>query len=99
MKYKARYVPWHVWVICVLIASVQFTRAAYSQTITPSSYWKNSVVFEDDRFFADSLSYGPKWVKFMILLDPYDSASVYFQAYQKAIVRVAGQKCFTDFSP
>jgi hypothetical protein len=85
MKYKASHVSCRLLVICTLICSVHFTRPAYSQTITSSSYWKNSVVFEDDRFFADSLSYGPKWVKFMILLDPHDSSKVYFQDSRKYV--------------
>ena len=85
MKYKASHLSWRLLVMCTLIWSVHFTRATYSQTITPSSYLKNSVVFEDDRFFADALSYGPKWVKFMVVLDPYDASKVYFQDSRKYV--------------
>ncbi len=85
MRNKTSHVSWPVWVTCVLVGLMQFTRPACSQTIAPSSDWKHSVVFENDRFFADALSYGPKWVKFMIVLDPYDSSKVYFQNSRKYV--------------
>jgi hypothetical protein len=71
---------WFLLALSVVITIGHFVPIAYGQTITPSDDWKHTVVFKDDRFFADSFSTtGPKWVKFMILSDPYDSSQVYYQ--------------------
>jgi len=50
----------------------------HGQTITPSSYWKNQVLFPDDAFCSYP-SGGATWMKFTILLEPYDPNLVYFQ--------------------
>jgi len=48
--------------------------------ITPSPYWKNQILFPDEPFRAfGTSSYDPGWVKFTILLPPYDPNLVYFQ--------------------
>jgi hypothetical protein len=48
--------------------------------IAPSAWWKNSIVFPDDPFaVAGTSSNDPGWVKFAILLPPYDPGVVYFQ--------------------
>ncbi|MCH8215718.1 MAG: hypothetical protein IH892_02980 [Planctomycetes bacterium] len=48
--------------------------------ITESPDWRNTITFERDSFYARSLSSNsPTWIKFMILLEPYDSNLVYFQ--------------------
>ncbi len=45
-----------------------------------SSYWKNRIVFPDEPFRAPAaLPNEPRWVKFTILLPPYDPNVVYFQ--------------------
>lgn len=45
------------------------------QTITSSKNWKNTIAFEDDPFYSfDKV----RWIKFMILLEPYDSTLVYY---------------------
>lgn len=45
------------------------------QTITPSANWKNTIAFEEDPFY----SFGTvRWIKFVILLEPYDPNLVYF---------------------
>ncbi|MHC4559122.1 MAG: hypothetical protein ACYS80_17670, partial [Planctomycetota bacterium] len=50
------------------------------QTIPPSPFWKNEITFPDDPFrVAGSSSSEPGWVKFTILLEPYDPNIVYFQ--------------------
>ena len=48
--------------------------------ITESPDWRNTITFERDSFYARGLSSNsPTWIKFMILLEPYDSNLVYFQ--------------------
>ena len=55
-----------------------------AQTITPSPYWKNQVLFPDDPFrIAGASANDPGWVKFTILLEPYDPNIVYYQDCQK----------------
>ena len=47
------------------------------QSITPSAkgYWKNAIAFEEDPFY----SFGTvRWIKFVILLEPYDPSLVYY---------------------
>jgi len=50
------------------------------QTITPSPYWKNQIVYPNEPFRVVGTSASdPDWVKFTILLVPYDPNIVYFQ--------------------
>jgi hypothetical protein len=64
--------------ISVLVHTVLIS-AAYSQTITPSPYWKNTLAFPDDPFLNSQLvgDITRPWGKFLILLDEPDK--VYFQ--------------------
>lgn len=68
------------WIIAVLLAAGLQTVHAQPLTISPSPYWKNQLAYPYDAFcnsrFADGKS---KWVKFTILLEPYDPNVVYFQ--------------------
>ncbi|MBP8304015.1 MAG: hypothetical protein KBE04_07810 [Phycisphaerae bacterium] len=51
-------------------------------TVTPSPYWKSQISFLDygDRFRSFSHGTGGvAWVKFTILMEPYDANLVYFQ--------------------
>ena len=73
------------WAKVLLLAAV-FPALAAGQTIAPSPYWKNQIVFPYDRFS----SLGPskesiKWVKFTILREPYDPNLVYFQDSRKYV--------------
>ena len=53
---------------------------ASGQTIPPSPFWKTQIIFPDDPFRVAGSSDGePGWVKFTILLEPYDPNVVYFQ--------------------
>lgn len=53
------------------------------QTITPSPYWKNEIVHPNEPFRVVGTSASdPDWVKFTILLEPYDPNTVYFQDSQ-----------------
>lgn len=57
-----------------------------SQTIAPSSYWKNEIAFPYDPFCARGISPDSvKWVKFAILSEPYDPNVVYFQDSRKYV--------------
>lgn len=51
-------------------------------TVAPSPYWKNQISFVDDEDRFRSFSHGTggvTWVKFTILMEPYDANLVYFQ--------------------
>ena len=63
---------------------------ARSQTITPSPYWKNQIVFPYDSFCARGISPDSiKWIKFTILLEPYDPNIVYFQNSRQYVFHYA----------
>ncbi len=48
--------------------------------IEPSPFWKNAITFPDDPFRVSGASADdPGWLKFTILLPPYDPNIVYFQ--------------------
>jgi hypothetical protein len=65
----------------VLLACILSSLAAASGlTVSPSTSWKNRISFPSDSFCARGISKdSAKWVKFSILLSPYDSNVVYFQ--------------------
>ena len=57
---------------------------APAPTIPPSQYWKNQIVFLGEPFRVQGTSANdPDWVKFTILLSPYDPNIVYFQDCRK----------------
>ncbi|MBN1362031.1 MAG: hypothetical protein JW993_15655 [Sedimentisphaerales bacterium] len=59
---------------------------AFGQPISPSAYWKNQVTFPDDPFCARGISKdSARWVKFTLLLAPYDPNVVYFQDSRKYV--------------
>ena len=71
-----------VWLVgSVLLSAVVSPALVCGDTITPSSYWKNQIVFPDDSFCSETGGSGDsEWVKFtIILLENYDSNLVYFQ--------------------
>lgn len=68
------------WIRIALILLAFHPALTSGQTIAPSSFWKNQVVFPDDPFCARGISReSVRWVKFTILLEPYDPNVVYFQ--------------------
>ncbi len=68
------------WIAGILIAATLHTAYADYGTITPSPYWKNDVAFPYDTFCDRGISKETaKWIKFTILLEPYDPNVVYFQ--------------------
>ncbi len=66
-------------VSCMFLALLVCARWCEAD-IPPSEYWKNTIAFPDEPFRAISTdSHDPGWVKFTILLEPYDANVVYFQ--------------------
>jgi hypothetical protein len=64
-----------------LFAAVMFS-LVYGE-ITPSPYWKNEIAFPNEPFRVVGTSASePDWVKFTIILAPYDPNIVYFQDSQ-----------------
>ena len=64
----------------VLLFAVAMSSLMYGETITPSPFWKNQIVFPDEPFRVVGASASdPGWVKFTIILAPYDPNIVYFQ--------------------
>ena len=58
----------------------------HGQTIAPSSYWKNQIVFPSNSFCSRGISAtSARWVKFTILTKPYDPNVVYFQDSRKYV--------------
>jgi hypothetical protein len=58
---------------------------AAAQTVSPSPYWKNQIAFPYDSFCPRGIKDGIAWVKFTILLKPYDPNVVYFQDGRKHV--------------
>ncbi len=70
----------------VLLLAAVCPAVVPGQTITPSAYWKSQVAFPDDPFCARGISRdSARWVKFTILLAPYDPNVVYFQDSRKYV--------------
>jgi hypothetical protein len=70
----------------MLLLAAMGHAGAHAGTITPSAYWKNQVAFPNDAFCARGISKdSARWVKFTILLEPYDSNVVYFQDSRKYV--------------
>ena len=68
------------WTLAVLGAMVLSPAFAGEPAITSSAFWKNEIAFPYDAFCARGISKETaKWVKFTILLEPYDPNVVYFQ--------------------
>ncbi len=68
------------WILPALVLVACRPTVADGPTIAPSSFWKNQIVFPDDPFCARGISQDSiRWVKFTILLEPYDPNLVYFQ--------------------
>jgi len=71
--------------LLVLIA-VMWPVYADAPAISPSPYWRNQVTFPYDPFCARGTSKeSVKWIKFTILLEPYDANVVYFQDCRKYV--------------
>ena len=68
------------WIALALVILAFRPAVGEGPSIAPSAYWKNQVVFPDDPFCARGISRDSiRWVKFTILLEPYDRHLVYFQ--------------------
>jgi len=74
------------WSVAVLLAATCRTVCAEAPIISPSNYWKNGLAYPYDPFCNSRFVDGkPKWVKFTILLEPYDPNVVYFQDSSKYV--------------
>ncbi len=64
----------------IVLVGVAGPALSNSPVIKPSPYLKNQISFPDDPFrIAGTSSNEPDWIKFTILLEPYDPNIVYFQ--------------------
>ena len=55
-------------------------RLSGEPTVPPSPYWKNRITFPGEAFRVQGANADdPDWIKFAILLDPYDPNVVYYQ--------------------
>ena len=76
---KIRY-PGSLLIVPAFLLVLAMSVLASGQTIQPSPYWKNEIVFPEDPFVVGETGVSaPGWVKFTILTEPYDSNIVYFQ--------------------
>ncbi|HNS20880.1 MAG TPA: PEP/pyruvate-binding domain-containing protein [Sedimentisphaerales bacterium] len=74
------------WALGILVMTVLTPVFADDPTITPSAYWKNEIAFPYDAFANRGTAWdSTKWVKFTILLEPYDPNVVYFQKSTKYV--------------
>jgi len=74
--------------ICGVVLLFVFAAAAasvvFGETITPSPYWKSEISFPNEPFrVAGTSASEPDWVKFTIILSPYDANIVYYQDCQE----------------
>jgi hypothetical protein len=70
--------------ISVILLTLVLSSLLLAQTVPPSPYWKNQIVFPDEPFRVQGTSTNdPDWVKFTILLAPYEPNIVYFQDCRK----------------
>ncbi|MBN1509735.1 MAG: hypothetical protein JW955_23005 [Sedimentisphaerales bacterium] len=70
----------------ILLAAMLQAAHAEPLTVTPSPYWKNQITYPYDTFCNSRFVDGKvKWIKFTILLEPYDPNVVYFQDSSKYV--------------
>ena len=68
------------WVAPLFLVMVLTDSLVFGQTIEPSPYWKNQISYPNEPFrVVGSSASEPDWVKFTIILSPYDPNVVYFQ--------------------
>lgn len=74
------------WTVVVLLTASPRILHAQPPIISPSPYWKNELAYPYDAFCNSRFVDGkPKWIKFTILLEPYDPNVVYFQDSSKYV--------------
>jgi len=73
------------WLQVALVLTGMWLTPASGATIAPSPYWKNKISFPYDTFCPRGIREGITWVKFTILLKPYDPNVVYFQDGRKYV--------------
>ncbi len=72
--------------LLVFLGIVGMSAEAGTLTVSPSDAWSSEVVFPADRLFSRGTSKDSvRWVKFSILLGPYDANIVHFQDCRKYV--------------
>ena len=70
-------------VVLLLVFVATMHSVVFGGDITPSPYWKSQIIFPDEPFrVVGGSSSEPDWVKFTIILPPYDPNIVYYQDCQ-----------------
>ena len=70
-------------VVFFLVLVAGFASVLFGEDIEPSPYWKSEISFPDEPFRVVGTSVTePDWVKFTIILPPYDPNIVYYQDCQ-----------------
>jgi hypothetical protein len=71
-------------ILLLFVFSVAIGSVVFGVTIGPSPYWKNHISFPDEPFrVVGGSASDPDWVKFTIILSPYDANVVYYQDCQQ----------------
>ena len=71
-------------ILLLFVFSMSVGAVVFGETITPSPYWKNQMSFPDEPFrVVGRIASDPDWVKFTIILPPYDANVVYYQDCQQ----------------
>ncbi|MDH4240528.1 MAG: hypothetical protein OEW48_13285 [Phycisphaerae bacterium] len=67
-------------ILLLFVFSVALGSVVFGESIEPSPYWKNQISFPDEPFrVVGGSASEPDWVKFTIILSPYDANVVYYQ--------------------
>ena len=70
-------------VVLLFVFAAAVPLPVFGEDITPSPYWKSEISFPNEPFRVVGTSASePDWVKFTIILSPYDPNIVYFQDSQ-----------------
>jgi hypothetical protein len=76
-----------------LVITILCPSTSTGQTITPSTNWRNTIAFEEDPFY----SFGSvRWIKFVILLEPYDPNLVYYLHSKRYAFHFDGAEAVLD---
>ncbi|MHC4737009.1 MAG: hypothetical protein ACYTDW_21545, partial [Planctomycetota bacterium] len=71
-------------IVLLFVFATAAGSVVFGEDITPSPYWKNQISFPNEPFrVVGSSASEPDWVKFTIILPPYDPNIVYYQDCQE----------------
>ncbi|UCC23159.1 MAG: hypothetical protein JSW23_03650, partial [Planctomycetota bacterium] len=67
-------------IVLLFVLAAGLAAVVFGEDIEPSPYWKNEISFPNEPFrVVGDYSSGADWVKFTIILSPYDPNIVYYQ--------------------